>query len=450
MWILLAMILIMPLEKNPRLQLSGDITVIKVLGMIGLIWALGLVVAGRAKLELLDSTQTKVLVLYVGTMLFASILSGVQPRPLTAEEQLLQAAEARLGHGGAVADQWLPLKRFVHVLAFLPLTLVAVRRERDLLLALKTVVLTMMFLLPYGYRQMYKYGGRFGVGLYEPNYLGLVLVLLVPIAFVLAREARVGWKRAMWYTAMVVMLLEIVMTASRGALVAIMAVLPLLALRFMRRPVLVIGGAVAFVVLLILSPTDLGKRLRVGWLEQREGPEMTISGKEEVEVATGVQVSNETRISLLFAGIRMIASYPVSGVGLGQFKPSSVAYGANLPHIAHNTYLELGAEAGLPALGAFVWFFGATFASLRRTSRLAEAAGRPDLANLATAIRSGLTGYLVDALFLSAQYEKYLWLVIYLSVCLGRIVGRLPKRADPPPEAAITRPQRQRFAWNAW
>lgn len=449
MWILLAMILIMPLEKNPHLQLSGDITVIKVLGLIGFIWALGLVVAGRAKLGLLESTQTKVLLLYVGTMLFASILSGVQSRPLTAEEQLLRAAEAGLGHGGAVADQWLPLKRLIHVLAFLPLTLVAVRKEHHIRLALKTAVVTMMLLLPYGYRQMHKYGGRFGVGLYEPNYLALALVLLVPIAFVLAREERVGWRRVMWYTAMVVMLLEIVMTASRGGLIAILVVLPLLALRLMRHPVLVISGAVAFVVLLILSPTDLGKRLRAGWLEG-DGPEMIISGKEEVEVATGVQVSNETRISLLFAGIRMIASNPLTGVGLGQFKPSSVAYGANLPHIGHNTYLELGAEAGLPALGAFVWFFGATFASLRRTSRLAEAAGRPDLANLATAIRSGLAGYLIDALFLSAQYEKYLWLVIYLSVCLGRSVGKLPKRADPQPEAAITRPRPQRFAWSAW
>src|SRR5574342_719499 len=72
-WILLAMIVIMPFEVNPYLHLSdnflgvfADFTMIKLLGLIALGWSFVEVMAGRVELGLFQSKQARAFLLFFG------------------------------------------------------------------------------------------------------------------------------------------------------------------------------------------------------------------------------------------------------------------------------------------------------------------------------------------------------------------------------------------------
>src|SRR5438445_4901265 len=59
--------------------------------------------------------------------------------------------------------------------------------------------------------------------------------------------------------------------------------------------------------------------------------------------------SKKQREELLKMSLQLMFSRPFVGIGPGNFASVSGTW-----HVAHNTYTELGAEAGLPALFLFV------------------------------------------------------------------------------------------------
>ncbi len=397
MWILLAIIAIIPFEKNPYLYLSQnflgvfpDFRMIKLLGLIGLGWSFFQIMGGQAQFKLFESKQARVFLLYLGTVVFALIASEAGIRQLT---------------------------RYLSIVFFLPLVLTAIRTEGNLRLALTACAGTLILVFPYAYRQVLRFGGRLGVGLYEPNYFALALVLMLPLAFIFARQESVGWKRLFWTGGIGVLLLEIILTASRGAFLGLIVILPLIALRLMKHRMLTLAVvACLLLVPVYLVPTTLGQRLLASGLD---------SGVQDA----GISASNRTRRAVLQGGIRMMLDNPLTGVGLGNFKANIPRYTDHpVAKIAHSTYVQLGAELGLPALAAFLWLLYVTFASLRHSARLATSEGRRDLAELAIALQIGLAGYLVSAFFLSAQFEKFFWLVVFLSICFERVVVGLAKK----------------------
>ena len=107
------------------------------------------------------------------------------------------------------------------------------------------------------------------------------------------------------------------------------------------------------------------------------------------------------------------------------FKDLSTSYtGLDIANIAHNSFLEIAAEFGLPALGVFLLLLGATFATLKRAMRFGPSPQSRAIAGWAEGLRSGLIGFLVSAFFISAQYEKVLWLAVFVTITLGAIADR--------------------------
>lgn len=388
MWILLLMIAILPFEMNPHLKISSsflgifpDFTVIKLFGLLGLVWAVFQWVGG-APVRLLESRQARAFLFYLCCVTLVGIANGAGLRQVA---------------------------RLIAIVSFLPIVLTAVRTERDLKLALKTAGLVMILLLPYGYRQMLRFGGRLGVGLYEPNYLALSLVLLCPLALVFSGHTTTPWKRWLWLGGFGALLVEVALTGSRGGLLGLLIVVLLLGVRLKRfRPAL-LGMVALFLGALVLVPNPLRDRLLA-------------SGFDPSLAAHSATAPVEVRVKMVKAGLRMIRESPLTGVGLGGFKPRAVQFGADKNKIAHNTYIELAAELGLPTLAAFMLTLYACLSSLQRSSRLAMQSGNVQLRDLALALQIGLFGYLVSAIFLSAEYENFFWLAIFLSICVERIV----------------------------
>src|SRR6266850_7296665 len=202
------------------------------------------------------------------------------------------------------------------------------------------------------------------------------------------------------------MVLELFLTSSRGGFLGL----------------LVAVGVVAIMLLgLIIVATDRGSRMWTVFDTETRAP-------------AGLEASNKAHVALFFAALRMIADNPIFGVGPLNFKSLSTAYtGLEQGNIAHNSFLEVAAEFGLPVFVVFVLLLVATFRILNRATRLGASPEGRRLAGWAEGLRSGLLGFLVAGCFISAQYEKMLWLAVFVTIVLGRFAAevRAAEAAEP-------------------
>ncbi len=111
------------------------------------------------------------------------------------------------------------------------------------------------------------------------------------------------------------------------------------------------------------------------------------------------------------AAARMLADHPVLGVGPGGFRSEYVAASRNAEideqsPVAHNIYLEIGAELGLPGLACFLGAVAMAFVATERVLRT-SADRRPMLATQASLIAA-----LVASTFLSEQYYLPIWSLV--------------------------------------
>jgi O-antigen ligase len=115
----------------------------------------------------------------------------------------------------------------------------------------------------------------------------------------------------------------------------------------------------------------------------------------------GLARTLESRIAFITTGLRMIASAPVFGVGIGRyfemsgrFMPSSI-YWFFFHENAHNNFLQIAGELGLAGLAMFVWLIVAAALRLLRGLRASSGdrllAGA--LAGLAAFVATWLSGH---------------------------------------------------------
>ena len=393
MWLLLLMIAIMPYEQSPYLQLGENLlgvfagfTVIKAVGLLGFTWAGLRMMSGDAMTYRLGARQASLFFVF----LMATMALG-----------LVHGSGFQYGIG-----------RYIAYAVFLPFLLVAVRTQDDLGRVLTWMVWSYVAVFPYAVRQMIRYDDRLGVGIYESNYMATILVLLVPVAFAFASLQRVRSRRWLWLGAGIALVVMIVLTGSRGGFVGLVAAGVLFVYR--RR-----GLAAAAAVLLVLIvgvlalPTELSTRALA-----------TISG-DTSQLPAELQASNRAHIGLFWAALRMIGDSPLVGVGPENFKDLSRLYtGLEQANIAHNMFLEIGAEMGVAVLVIFILVLASAFRALGLATRVRGSQEAVELATWAEGLRSGLTGYVVAGCFISAEYEKILWITIFLSIVVADLARR--------------------------
>jgi O-antigen ligase len=147
------------------------------------------------------------------------------------------------------------------------------------------------------------------------------------------------------------------------------------------------------------------------------------------------------RIIAWKAGLRMVARHPLTGIGLGQFKPKMDDYadpGVTISSLGHNTYLEVAAETGLPNFLVFAAMLFFTYRSLSQVRRRTVDSGPPLLYLAATGIQAGFVGYLVGAVVLSSEYLKLFWLWMFLSMALPSFLPVRPGEQQGKKEVAMT------------
>jgi putative inorganic carbon (HCO3(-)) transporter len=160
------------------------------------------------------------------------------------------------------------------------------------------------------------------------------------------------------------------------------------------------------------------------------------AGAAEVaeDIAEAFEKSASQRIIIWRGALDMIADNPVLGVGYGAFPYLIGRYtdGAARVGDAHNMYLLVAAEAGIPALLLFLLLIGLAF---REGWRLYRRGQDPVLRGLGLGLAAGIVGLLVTGMFGSRfnsfELVGYFWILTAL-VVRGRLIESQEVRQPAP------------------
>jgi hypothetical protein len=127
--------------------------------------------------------------------------------------------------------------------------------------------------------------------------------------------------------------------------------------------------------------------------------------------------SLELRESAIDSATLIIRDHPVLGVGLGNFREvARQIYADRFFRPPHNSILWAQAEGGVGVLLCYFLLFGLTWRDLRRAQTLA--AGDPEMAALAVALRTVLGLFLFFGLFADLWLNPMTYLLIGITLAL--------------------------------
>jgi hypothetical protein len=267
-------------------------------------------------------------------------------------------------------------------------------------------------------------GGIYG----NPNDLALAIVLTLPFCLAFMLGARDAFRKAAWCLAMAVMTYGLFLTASRSGMLAFLAAMVVLLWDFGvkggRRYLLVVG-----VVALLAYFAIAGAGLK-----QRFGAAFEDSAQSAGDMSA--HDSAVQRRQLLWHSLVVTAEHPLLGVGPGNFVVASGNW-----HVAHNSFSELSAEGGLPALILFILLFRRAFDNVRKVQLLVHRQTEEML--LVGAFRASLLGFAVGAFFASVEYHFFPYFLVAYTSALYAVVTKQACQAQPAERTDEALPERQ-------
>jgi O-antigen ligase len=265
--------------------------------------------------------------------------------------------------------------------------------------------------------------GRLGdLAYYDANDLGLLLICTLPLAEWGAFHGARTVTRIAAVCALPVFLLTIVKTGSRGAFVGLVAV-------------------VAYGIFANRS-APLRRRFQLGVVVA-----LLLVGTAGAQYWTFISTmfhptedynwtgnSSSGRMDVWQRGIGYMVANPITGVGIGAFP---VAEGTISPlaglqdydigvkwSAAHNSFVQVGAELGIPGLLVFLALVLTGLRSARRSVRLGLALGDDRAASMGDALAASLVGYVVSGFFLSQGYSSFAYSLIGIAIGLHAALTR--------------------------
>lgn len=252
-------------------------------------------------------------------------------------------------------------------------------------------------------------------------------VLLVADLLLVARLAWGGPFRpldALWrWLALAAINVALVLSLTRSAWVALAVGLALYAAfearRLVRRPTLLAAAASLGLVTVLALPIPVAQRV--------------------LSIADPADPSNYDRLAMAEAARHMISERPLFGLGPGMVAERYPIYRHPtaprhwVPHL-HDSFLDLAAERGLFALGAYLWLMGVAVVTALRAARSEEGAGRRDLF-LGTVL--ALAAFNVAALFENNWGDTEVQRLVLVVLALPFVAASAPasgtELADPDP-----------------
>lgn len=246
-------------------------------------------------------------------------------------------------------------------------------------------------------------GDRAGwIGIFaNPNDLAYHLVVGVAMVFAASAAATTRLRKIAWLGLLAPIGYGIALTQSRAGMFAGIVVGFFFALRWARRPSLVLGVAFVLGVLFMMSPKN---------------PWQT---RTDAATAYGEDASARGRYDAWRTGVNMVKDRPFTGVGAGAFMiawPEYAPGDVGDVRSEHNTYVQLTSELGFPALFLFLLAIGAAVLGIMHAAKV-----RGALQPLARGVQCGIIGFAICSVFGGIAWT---W-PVYLLTGLGFAIRRL-------------------------
>ncbi|MDW8104385.1 MAG: O-antigen ligase family protein [Armatimonadota bacterium] len=224
----------------------------------------------------------------------------------------------------------------------------------------------------------------------DPNDTAAVILMMFPLCYYLFFHDPKRWMRGVYALAMVLSLVAVVLTGSRGGFLGLVFLLFLLWLRSRRKVLGMFVALAVFGALWFTAPEGYRERIR----------SITEYHQDESAMA---------RVHLREAAVRMFLHNPLVGIGIGNFMDFAREYGAITYHTAHNMYLLVLGELGALGITVFLYIW---LRALREAKRLGEEDEDPLLRALGWGAFVGLLDMMVTGYFLSISYYPYQYFVM--------------------------------------
>lgn len=259
----------------------------------------------------------------------------------------------------------------------------------------------------------------FGVGgaTGDNNDFALMLALTVPLMYYFAQAQTRWWLKAGFYTLTLMTVVTCLFTYSRGGLLGLSAGIFVLLLKSRHKITSFVAVTVITLAIVAVLPQSLMERFG------------TIKGAEQNDA------SAQQRLRMWKLSLEIVRDHPFVGVGIRNILFVHDRYvdvpGGEDKLVAHNSYLQIATDAGVPALLLFLSLFVISWWRLWRTRRILRIHA-PDspLIKYAHGMEAGMVGYMVSAFFASRQDLELLYAVFALSASLILIAREYEKEAE--------------------
>ena len=250
------------------------------------------------------------------------------------------------------------------------------------------------------------YGIQQGI-LNNPNDLAINIAINFPLCVAFLVATKGTFKKILWSIALVGMLYAVYATYSRSGLIAMVMsgciCFWAYGIKGRRRGILVGTGLLAVVAVGVM----------VGSTSYRARVASLFEGNTE---ESGDKGSLEKRSALLKESIRQAALHPLFGVGPGNFPQFTEGW-----QVAHNTYTEFAAEAGIPGLSLFLLALTGSFRNIRNLRKTPGYQKDVTVRLYTDALWASLAAYVAGAAFSSTEYNLFPYFVIAYTCALYRI-----------------------------
>lgn len=240
----------------------------------------------------------------------------------------------------------------------------------------------------------------------DNNAIAIALVMIIPLMYYLRSIAPSRWIRLGLLGAMVLSGIAVLGSQSRGALLAVSAMLFFLWLKSQKK---LIGG----IVLIVTIPIAIGF-MPNSWKDRMR----TIEHYEQDASAMG-------RINAWMMAFNVANDRPLIGGGFELYTKRTFAIYAPDPedvHAAHSVYFQMLGEHGYVGLALFLAIGFNAWLTARRVIRISRNSPHyPWAGEFAKAIQISLIGYAVGGLFVNIGY----WELFYYEVIALMITHQL-------------------------
>ena len=236
----------------------------------------------------------------------------------------------------------------------------------------------------------------------NPNVYGEYLILAIPIIAGLLWTEKGIFKKLFWLGSLVVTMLALALTFSRGCWLGIILAIGLLAIMIDRRFILL--GIVALLFLPFVLPESIINRF--------------------LSIGNMGDSSTSYRVYIWMGTLAMLADYWFSGIGLGitSFNTIYPIYSYNdisAPH-SHNLYLQLVVEFGIVGLIVFLGmlynFYKETIISICKKKNI-----------LTSSLIAGVSGFMLQSMFDHTWYNYRVVLIFWIIIAFGLVSTKVSK-----------------------